>query len=64
MFARNAWYVGATAEELDVGMVARTMLNEPVVLFRDAGGKAAALEDRCCHRNAPLSIGRLVDGEV
>jgi vanillate O-demethylase monooxygenase subunit len=40
------------------------MLNEPVVLFRDAGGKAAALEDRCCHRNAPLSIGRLVDGDV
>ena len=64
MFVRNAWYVAATSEELSAGLLARTLLNEPIILFRDAAGKVAALEDRCCHRNAPLSIGRLRDGHV
>ena len=35
-------------------------MNEPIVLFRDGEGKAAALEDRCCHRGAPLTHGRPV----
>lgn len=63
-FVRNAWYVAATADELNGGLLGRTLLEEPVVLFRDRNGKAATLEDRCCHRNAPLSIGRLKDGRV
>ena len=60
MFLRNAWYVGAWAHEVKDTVLARTMLNEPVVLFRDANGKACALEDRCCHRGAPLSVGERV----
>jgi phenylpropionate dioxygenase-like ring-hydroxylating dioxygenase large terminal subunit len=35
------------------------LVNEPVVLFRDAGGRAAALRDMCCHRGAPLHLGRI-----
>lgn len=31
------------------------------MLFRDGGGRAAALADRCCHRAAPLSLGTIVD---
>src|SRR5262249_45573484 len=30
-----------------------------VVLFRNGGGQAAALEDCCCHRAAPLSKGEV-----
>ena len=30
---------------------------EDIVLYRQADGTAAALEDRCCHRNLPLSMG-------
>jgi phenylpropionate dioxygenase-like ring-hydroxylating dioxygenase large terminal subunit len=33
-----------------------------MALFRDARGVAAALEDRCAHRNAPLSMGRVAGG--
>jgi len=33
--------------------------NHPYVLFRDGSGRAAALEDRCPHRFAPLSAGRV-----
>jgi vanillate O-demethylase monooxygenase subunit len=59
MFVRNAWYVGAWGHELTDKPIARTLLNEPVVLFRDAEGRAAMLEDRCCHRGAPLSLGEV-----
>jgi phenylpropionate dioxygenase-like ring-hydroxylating dioxygenase large terminal subunit len=34
----------------------------PLVLFRDSSGKAKALEDRCPHRNVPLSLGTLEAG--
>ncbi|HUK60520.1 MAG TPA: aromatic ring-hydroxylating dioxygenase subunit alpha [Stellaceae bacterium] len=63
MFLRNAWYPAATVDELAAGQLfPRIVLNEPIVLFRDAGtGKVAALEDRCCHRGAPLSIGQITD---
>ncbi len=58
-FVRNAWYIAAWAEELDDGLVGRTIMNEPLVIFRDADGKASALEDRCCHRGAPLTSGQV-----
>jgi phenylpropionate dioxygenase-like ring-hydroxylating dioxygenase large terminal subunit len=37
---------------------------EPVVLFRDASGKAAALVDRCPHRGVALSLGQVRNGEI
>lgn len=58
-FIRNAWYVAAWDHEITGdGMLARTILNVPVVFWRDGNGKLQALEDRCCHRGAPLSAGR------
>ena len=32
-----------------------------MVLFRDAKDQAAALMDMCCHRGAPLHMGRVVE---
>lgn len=59
MFIKNCWYVAAWSSELvDDKFVARTILEIPVVLWRDTTGKAVAFEDRCCHRGAPLSRGR------
>jgi len=46
MFVRNAWYIAAWADEVADKPLARRICNEPVVLFRDAGGRAAALVDR------------------
>jgi phenylpropionate dioxygenase-like ring-hydroxylating dioxygenase large terminal subunit len=60
-FVYNAWYIAAWQEELDEGIVARTILNEPIILFRDKKGHVGALEDRCCHRGAPLSQGEVVE---
>jgi phenylpropionate dioxygenase-like ring-hydroxylating dioxygenase large terminal subunit len=60
MFLKNCWYVAAWDHELSGGFLARTLLGEPVVLFRSEAGAPVALEDRCCHRHLPLSEGRLV----
>jgi vanillate O-demethylase monooxygenase subunit len=40
------------------------LLGAPWVLWRDGSGHVAALEDRCPHRRAPLSLGSVVDGTL
>jgi phenylpropionate dioxygenase-like ring-hydroxylating dioxygenase large terminal subunit len=61
MFIRNAWYVAAWADEVTQQPMARRICNEPLVLYRDVTGKAAALIDMCCHRGAPLHMGKVVE---
>jgi phenylpropionate dioxygenase-like ring-hydroxylating dioxygenase large terminal subunit len=36
----------------------------PLALFRDGDGRPAALEDRCAHRNTPLSAGTVKNGRL
>ncbi|WP_084645275.1 aromatic ring-hydroxylating dioxygenase subunit alpha [Oceanobacter kriegii] len=57
----DMWYVAAHSKELKDQPVARTLLNEAVVLFRKGDGQVAAVEDRCCHRHLPLSNGIIED---
>jgi phenylpropionate dioxygenase-like ring-hydroxylating dioxygenase large terminal subunit len=64
MFVRNAWYVAAWDHEVTRDMRRRIILDEPVVLFRTTEGRPVALEDRCCHRQAPLSAGKLAGNIV
>ena len=54
------WYIFCTARQLGRRPLARTVLGLPLVVFRGADGRPAALLDRCPHRNAPLSAGRAV----
>ena len=59
MFVRNCWYVAGWGRDFTAGAITPvTLLNEPVILYRKSGGELVALEDRCCHRLAPLSLGR------
>lgn len=65
MFVRNCWYVIAWEHEIPHdGLFTRTVLNEPILLFRTRDGRIAAMRDRCCHRLAPLSKGRKEDDAV
>ncbi|MGB0629053.1 MAG: Rieske 2Fe-2S domain-containing protein [Alphaproteobacteria bacterium] len=64
MYLRNCWYIAALPEEVADRPVGRIFLGDPVVLFRTADGAAAALEDRCCHRHLPLSLGQVVEGNL
>jgi len=59
---REHWYIAARAREVGRAPVARTVLGEPLALFRDADGRPAALADRCLHRNMALSAGRVIGG--
>jgi nitrite reductase/ring-hydroxylating ferredoxin subunit len=58
MTGNEPWWAVARSEEVgsekpinaDIG-------DQPLVLWRGAGGVVRALEDRCPHRRAPLSLG-------
>ncbi|MGV9981123.1 Rieske 2Fe-2S domain-containing protein [Micromonospora wenchangensis] len=62
-FARDQWYVAAHGVEVGRDLLARTVLGEPLVLYRTGAGEAVALADRCVHRRFPLSQSRL-DGDT
>lgn len=53
------YYVACTSSELGDGPLPRVVAGVPLVLFRSRG-RAAALVDRCPHRNVPLSLGRVL----
>ena len=64
-YLRNAWYVAAWADDLKDGqLLPRIFMHEPVVLYRKPDGSVAALEDRCPHRFAPLSMGKVIRDDV
>lgn len=59
MFLWNAWYIAAWDTEVEGGRpLARRILDKPLVLFRGESGKIIALDDRCPHRAALLSMGQ------
>ena len=59
----KAWYAAAWRHEIGRGeILARTVCNRKLALWRKADGAAVALEDACWHRLLPLSMGRL-DGD-
>lgn len=55
----NCWWVAAFADEVGRTPLARWLLDTPVVLYRGETGAVIALEDRCPHRQAPLSSGKV-----
>jgi len=64
-YLRDCWYLAAWDHEVPAeGMLSRRILGEPVLFYRDDKGQLTALHDRCPHRFAPLSRGRIEDGVV
>lgn len=60
---RSHWYPVAEVTDVDDAPFAVRLLGDDLVLWRDTDGRLTAAPDRCPHREAPLSIGR-VDGDV
>ena len=60
----NYWYGAALSEDVGAEPFARLICNQPIVFYRDASGAVAALEDCCCHRQAPLSLGDVEGGII
>jgi phenylpropionate dioxygenase-like ring-hydroxylating dioxygenase large terminal subunit len=63
-FPRNQWYVAAHSEKIGPGLLARTIMGEPLVFYRDSAGAVTALAGRCVHRRYPLSKGTLVSDRI
>jgi len=55
----NLWWVAARSDEIGRTPLARELLDTNVVMYRKESGEVVAMEDRCPHRWAPLSMGRL-----
>ena len=54
---RDQWHPVLASWEVAANPVGITRLGENIVVWRDAEGQVHALEDRCPHRGARLSLG-------
>lgn len=61
---RNGWYVAAFVHELGRELLSRTILNEPVVMYRKEDGTAVAVGGRCPHRHYPLGASCLKNDTI
>lgn len=53
---KGSWVPVAFADSLGSGMITMQHAGQPWILFRDASGNAACIEDCCAHRACPLSL--------
>jgi vanillate O-demethylase monooxygenase subunit len=64
MLIRNSWYVAGWSEDVKHGQLfARTIVGEQLVFLRTKTGVVTALDDRCPHRQMPLSLGRITEDD-
>ena len=64
MFLEDYWYCAALPHEVTGKPLRRVICNEPIVFYRDTKGNPVAIEDRCSHRQAPLSTGEVRDDYI
>ncbi|AVS95176.1 aromatic ring-hydroxylating dioxygenase subunit alpha [Paracidovorax avenae] len=64
MIEHHHWHPVALAEDVGAAPLAALLLDQPLVLWRDAAGAPHAFPDRCPHRGARLSLGRVHDGRL
>lgn len=60
-YVENCWYAAAWVHEVEQAdnRFARTICEIPMVFYKAESGQYVALDDRCCHRAAQLSMGRI-----
>jgi phenylpropionate dioxygenase-like ring-hydroxylating dioxygenase large terminal subunit len=56
---RRCWQPVARLEDLEAGPQRAVLLGEALAVFLTASGKAAVVADRCAHRGASLSMGKV-----
>jgi phenylpropionate dioxygenase-like ring-hydroxylating dioxygenase large terminal subunit len=61
----NQWYVVLDSKELRKNKPLRIKrFNEDMVLWRDENNSVCCISDKCCHRGASLSCGRVKGGRL
>jgi phenylpropionate dioxygenase-like ring-hydroxylating dioxygenase large terminal subunit len=61
---KNQWYAIMLCKEVKKKPVGVIRMGEKLVLWRDDNGELNCIYDRCCHRGASLSLGKVVHGKV
>ena len=62
---KNAWFPLARTRLIKPGKPISRMIDQcPIVLWRDGTGTIRAMENRCVHRRAALSGGKIIDGNL
>ncbi|MEM1241102.1 MAG: Rieske 2Fe-2S domain-containing protein, partial [Cyanobacteria bacterium P01_H01_bin.26] len=61
---RQFWYPVVPIEHLHEGPQSFCLLGQQLVLWLDSLNQPAAVEDRCCHRSARLSQGKVRQGQI
>ena len=64
MIEQTHWHPVALSEAVRDAPLAAELLQQPLVLWRDASGAVQAWADRCPHRGARLSLGRVCQGRL
>lgn len=61
IFVENTWYAAAWEYEISEAdnRLARTICEKPIVFYKTEKESYVALDDKCCHRAARLSTGRI-----
>lgn len=58
------WYPVVPIDHLHQGPQPFCLLGQKLALWLDGSGQPAAVEDRCCHRSARLSQGKVHRGQI
>jgi phenylpropionate dioxygenase-like ring-hydroxylating dioxygenase large terminal subunit len=62
---KNQWYVVLDARQVKKDKILGvTRCGEKLVFWRDEYNKVHCIFDRCCHRGASLSAGRIIDNHI
>lgn len=61
----NQWYIILDSKELKINKPLKIKrFNENLVIWRDQRKNISCIEDKCCHRGASLSCGKIINGEL
>lgn len=65
MKKEDYWYIIAESKEISVDqVVSRSLFGEWLAVFRGPDGKVSVLQDKCLHRTAQISRGKVTDGKL
>lgn len=61
---KRFWYPVMPLSQMSEQPQGFELLGQKLVLWLDSSGQAVVASDRCCHRSAQLSKGKVIDGNI
>ena len=59
MFLKNCWYMSGWSPDFEADKITpRRLIGIDLIFYRKTNNELIVMEDKCCHRMAPLSIGQ------